>query len=513
MLLRLLAFAPLALAGCSLDELTGGTKPDGGGGTAGGGGSGAHGGAGAATSSSSAGGAGGASTGGAGGAGGGVEAPATWSKRFGDGSDDQWANAVAVAPGGCSGPGQLCVVVVGQTDGEIDFGSGPLPAGGGFDAFVAAFDTDGAPLWSRRWGNGYDQVARGVAIDSAGNVHVTGYMKGTADFGGGLVTAAPLAKSDLFIVKLDASGALDWVKFFGQAEDVEGYGVAVDAMGRVVVTGTIEGTITFDGTNVTSAGVEDVLVFRLTAAGNPLEAAQYGNTSPDFGRAVAIASTGVWTVAGSHQKTISFGGGTMPNGGGSDVFAARWTPDAALAWQAHAGGSGGTQLARSVSVDAQGNAVIAGDFGGAFAFEGGEPLPTGGNQDVFVARLAAADGAPLWAVSAGGDLDQSARAVAVDAQGDAVLAGGMRNVLDFGGGPLQSAGDVDLFVAKLSAADGAPVWARRYGDVNEQWGQGVAVDDAGNAYVAGYFRGTLDMGNEPLVAVGETDVFLAKLPP
>ena len=91
---------------------------------------------------------------------------------------------------------------------------------------------------------------------------------------------------------------------------------------------------------------------------------------------------------------------------------------------------------------------------------GGGPLTSAGGPDVFVAKYTAA-GAPLWARragSTGGDM----KAVAVDGQGNVVVTGYFQGTVDFGAGPLTSAGGYDIFVLKYSAAGGLP-WAKRFG--------------------------------------------------
>jgi hypothetical protein len=63
-------------------------------------------------------------------------------------------------------------------------------------------------LWSKSFGNAGFDVATATAIDSAGNVVVTGYFQGTVDFGGGPLTTA--GEDDIFVAKLDSSGNHLW---------------------------------------------------------------------------------------------------------------------------------------------------------------------------------------------------------------------------------------------------------------------------------------------------------------
>jgi hypothetical protein len=96
------------------------------------------------------------------------------------------------------------VLLTGQFAGTADFGGGNVTASG-IDLFVAKLlGSNGAYLWSRRFGDTDEQAGTSVAVDSAGNALVTGYFMGTLDFntaGIPLFTANGTSKT-LFVAKL-----------------------------------------------------------------------------------------------------------------------------------------------------------------------------------------------------------------------------------------------------------------------------------------------------------------------
>lgn len=108
-----------------------------------------------------------------------------WSKRFGDGTAAQSANAVAI-----DGAGNIALT--GTFLGAVDFGGGPLTAAGASygDLFVAQVSPSGAYLWSERYGDGQDQAGIGIGIDTVGDVYVTGNLTGSMDLGTGTLTSA-----------------------------------------------------------------------------------------------------------------------------------------------------------------------------------------------------------------------------------------------------------------------------------------------------------------------------------
>jgi hypothetical protein len=120
-------------------------------------------------------------------------------------------------------------------------------------------------------------------------------------------------------------------------------------------------------------------------------------------------------------------------------------------------------------------------------------------------------GPHTWSRSLGGAAGEYANDVAVDKGGNIFITGAFTGTVDFGGGPLTSAGDSDIFLLKLDPT-GKHVWSKRYGGPDQQSSSGVAVDGAGNVYITGYYLGSVTFGGATFTKVGccFEDVFLAK---
>ena len=114
-----------------------------------------------------------------------------WSKNFGSTSYDYGYGVTADSKGN--------VTITGQFYSSANFGGGTLKSNGSTDIFIASYTTSGAHRWSRNHGGTSSDYGRGLAADGAGNVYVTGYFYGTADFGGGKIKSK---SSDMFLVKL-----------------------------------------------------------------------------------------------------------------------------------------------------------------------------------------------------------------------------------------------------------------------------------------------------------------------
>lgn len=246
------------------------------------------------------------------------------------------------------------------------------------------------------------------------------------------------------------------------------------------------------------------------APGAHVWSARFGDgANAQSGSAVGVDDAGNVIVAGSFSGSIDFGGGALVSAGGSDLFVAKFGPDGAHLWSRRFGDAAG-QGEPALAVGASGGVVIAGSFAGTVDFGGG-PLTSAGSGDAFVASFTS-DGVHLWSRRFGDGSYQRAYAVGVDDSGNVVLAGSLLGAADFGGGTLTSAGNSDIFVAKFDAA-GNHAWSRRVGDAGIQVATAIAADAAGNVVVAGAFEGAVDFGGGALVSAGLYDIFLAKFEP
>lgn len=258
---------------------------------------------------------------------------------------------------------------------------------------------------------------------------------------------------------------------------------AVDATGNVVVTGYFKGTLTLGNFVLTSAGGRDIFVARLSSAGAWLQAVRVGGPTDDEAFAVALDASSNAIIAGSFTSpAISFATTTLTNAGAADIFVARLS--AAGAWvQAVRAGSAADEAALAIALDASGNAVVAGNFSGGSATFGSLNATGAGGSDIYVARLSVA-GTWTQVVQAGGSSTDFLSGLAVDNTGTATVCGGFYGVMGFGSLAVTSAGSEDVFVARLSSAG---VWTQavQAGGTSYEHANALAVDAAGSAVVVG----------------------------
>ena len=434
-------------------------------------------------------------SGGASGSGGGAH---LWSMSFGDMLDD-YSASIAV-----DGAGD--VVVTGYFEGSIDVGGGVFTSAGERDLFIAKFDAGGNHLWSKRLGGSARDEGNAITVDGTGNVIVMGMFSGGVDFGGGVLSSAGLF--DMFIAKYDAGGNHLWSKRFGGTNYDRSYSVAADTTGNVLLTGVFDGSVDFGGGVFTSVGATDIAIAKLDASGNHLWSKHFGNQGSDVGASIAVDTSGDVLLTGFFSNGVDFGGGVLNSAGSLDLFIAKFDGAGTHLWSKRFGDTYG-DYGSSVAVDASDNVLLTGYFDGSVDFGGGVLVST--SRDNFVAKFGA-DGTHLWSKPFAATSSGVVPSVAVDASGNVLLTGSFDDSIDFGGGVLNDAGSADTFVAKLNAG-GAHLWSQRFGNPSQEDGTAIAVDVAGNVLVTGYFQDSVDFGGGPLTSAGFHDIFLLKLAP
>jgi uncharacterized protein (AIM24 family) len=401
-----------------------------------------------------------------------------WSQGFGDSSQVQHGQSVTFDASGN-------VVMTGDFQGTVDFGGGPLTSAGLWDIFLAKFDASGTHLWSQGFGDASGQGGVSVAYDPSGNLVMTGSFWGTVDFGGGPLTSA--GQSDIFLAKFDSGGTHLWSQRFGDGSCQNGYSVALDSSGNVVMTGKFYGTVDFGGGPLTSAGDHNIFLAKFDASGTHLWSQGFGDASHQYGLSVAFDPSGNVVMTGYFSGTVDFGGGPLTSAGGDNIFLAKFDASGTHLW------SQGfrNQWGYSVALDSSGNVVMTGFFVDTVDFGGG-PLTSAGGQDIFLAKFDT-NGTHLWSQGFGDGSDQIGQSVAFDPSGNVVMTGSFWGNVDFGGGPLTCAGWSDIFLAMFDAS-GTHLWSQGFGDASIQFGRSVAFDPSGNVVMTGEFQGTVDFG-------------------
>ena len=459
-----------------------------------------------------------------------------WANAVGSTSSDQAADVTTDSAGN--------VYTTGSFSGTVDFDLGPgvtnLTSPSGFGMFVTKVNSSGLLIWARSILNGGSfgsASPKSIAVDSAGNVLTTGLFQGTVDFdpGVGVTNIASSVDIDAFVSKLDSSGNFAWARSVGgggpSVQVDQGTGIAADSSGNVYTTGYFTGTADFDPgsgtTQLVSAGVSDVFVWKLNSAGIFQWARRMGGGGNDISTGIAIDASGNVHTTGYFYGTADFDPGAgvreLTSNGSivNDVFVSKLSSSGTYLWARQLGGSA-SDTGTSIAVDALGNVYTAGDFNGTADFDPGagvNNLASAGDDDVFVSKLDSS-GNHVWARRMGGSDGDFPTDIALDSAGNAHITGYFSGTADFDPGvginSLTSAGGSDAFIFNLDAS-GNHLWARSFGGNDIDAANGIALDFAGNIHVAGSFFETVDFdpgfGTAHRTSAGSFDAFTLKLSP
>jgi hypothetical protein len=371
------------------------------------------------------------------------------------------------------------------------------------DAFVTKVNAAGSALvYSTYLGGNGNEQARGLAIDSAGSAYVTGFTNST-NFPMANAIDATLGSNgdDAFVTKLNAAGdALVYSTYLGGNESAEfGQAITVDSAGNAYVTGN---TFSDDFPTVNpiqaanAGGSTDAFLTKINAAGTALVFSTYlGGADNDSGEGIKVDSAGNVYLGGDTASTNFPTASPIQaaNAGGiSDVFVMKVNAAGdALVYSTYLGGSL-RDACEDLAIDSSGNVYVTGDtessnFPTANAFQS----TNGGTvflQDAFVTKVNAAGTALVFSTYLGGNGGEVGFGIAVDSAGNVYVAGATASNNTFPtANALQCAraGSADVFATKFNAAGSALIYSTYLGGANDDQARGVAIDSAGNAYLAG----------------------------
>ncbi|MBI5775236.1 MAG: immunoglobulin domain-containing protein, partial [Verrucomicrobia bacterium] len=235
-------------------------------------------------------------------------------------------------------------------------------------------------------------------------------------------------------------------------------------------------------------------------------ARQIGSTNLDQSLTLAADPGGNVYVTGQFQNTANFGTTNLVSRGSFDSFLAKYNTAGSLVWLIQEGGSGSDQ-AFGVALDGATNIYLAGSFSGASTIAN-VPITAMGGLDVFLAKYTR-DGTPIWVATGGSTGTDIHEGVAADSNGNVCIVGRFGGTATFGSHSITSSGLNDVFIVKYDSAGNA-LWARSAGGLTNDYGHAVAMDSAGNVYVAGEFSQSATFDTVTLTSSGLQDSFLAK---
>jgi hypothetical protein len=328
---------------------------------------------------------------------------------------------------------------------------------GGYDVYVVKLDASGNLQWTKTIGGPESEEGNSLIQTSDGGYAITGF---TESFGTG--------ELDVYLVKLDANGNLQWTKTIGGKKEDMGTSLIQTSDGGYAIAGY---TFSF------GAGEADVYVVKLDANGNLQWTKTIGGKKEDVGLSLIQTSDGGYAITGSTQ---SFGAGK------ADVYVVKLDANGNLQWTRTVGGPG-NEIGSSLIQTSDGGYVIAGTTA---SFGVGE-------ADVYLIKLDA-NGNLQWTKTIGGPEHDKGRSLIQTSDGGYAITGTTSSdELAAYFGPAEA----DIYVVKLDA-NGNLQWTKTIGGPEHDRGISLIQTSDGGYAIAG---STQSFG------AGEWDIYVVKL--
>lgn len=332
------------------------------------------------------------------------------------------------------------------------------------DAFLVKFTPSGQRVWATYYGiDGYSEIAKTIAVDAGNNVYLSGSYNGVG-----------IKNDAAFLIKFSATGGVSWIRRKEAGETDDGFfqidynvSVAADQSGNVYLSGSTDDP---------------------TFIPNPLQ-----SLIPEF----------------------------------INAFLIKYNSAGDIEWGTYLGGSEGAN-SRSISVDNAGNIYLGGETSSitGIALNGHQNTYGGaedgyGGGDAFLVKFDS-NGTRIWGTYYGGSNHDYGNSVAIDREGNILLAGSTQstdsNFTTPDGCQPVYGGSGDAFLVKFDPS-GTRIWGTYYGKAGSDEGNGVCTDLAGNIYLIGVTSSQEGMSrgvsgttiHQEIFGGGGNDAFIVKI--
>ncbi|MGZ3862536.1 MAG: Ig-like domain-containing protein [Bacteroidia bacterium] len=364
------------------------------------------------------------------------------------------------------------------------------------DVLIQKTDPNGQVVWKIKAGGMGSDRATGVACDGSGNIYITGFYYGTAQFGSFILNSVNNTQ-DIFIAKLNSSGVFQWAVSAGGTLAEDPYAITVDNTGNVIVTGEFQGKATFGGISIISMlnpannSSFDIFTAKYDNNGNFLWVRQGAAKYDDRGLDVGTDASGNVYVCGQFSDTITFNS-VHNNQIANAVFIIKYSPGGNEMWFRKAGAT--NSIAYGLTVDSNNDLYVTGDYTGNMIFYGTPNNFLFGSYTnrIFLAKYNSA-GTYLWGKEDASNSYVSSKDVALDPNENPCIYGEFDcrmdeySVLAGGTGMFNSIGYHDLFITQYDK-NGGRTWARNFGGAKNDLAHGIVFTNNTIPYVCGSYE-------------------------
>ena len=294
-------------------------------------------------------------------------------------------------------------------------------------AIVTKYDSNGSLLWKETLSANSSNGAMGITLDRDGNVYATGFIWGALD------ENIPSGKSypDIFIVKYDSYGVIQWTKYIGTGSDDAGNKIQVDSDGNVYVTGYTGSHLDGQDKPGSYTSSSSFLV-KYDSLGNKIWTKLFGITSNPNQADIAIDDSDNIYIAGLTVSEL--------NQNAEIGYIRKFNESGELKWTRLLGGASWYAACRAISLDNSGNIVVTG-----LAYGSGDSDTPTDSADAFVAKYDSS-GTNIWFTLFSTPGGEHASSISVDSNNYIYITGATNDSLSVHA----NFGYEDIFIARFS---------------------------------------------------------------
>ncbi len=331
--------------------------------------------------------------------------------------------------------------------------------------YLIKYDSSGNAKWARTDSINTDCQAGPVTVDHRGHVYVAGYYSAGQPVAFGKFILPGPAGSNLFVVRYDLKGNVNWAECSSGNTDQSAANITVDSSGNSYVTGGFSSITMIFGKDTLvnpNNAVDVVYLVKYDSTGNEKWAICSKGTKDDYSGGLRVDNMrNIYLAGGFESPVFTFGTTSLNLTIGENIYLIKFDSSGKVIWAKSVPGNN-YDAANSLCFDQAGNILMAGIFWSSTLTFGSSVLNNVGHADVFAAAYDTAGNAK-WGIAAGGSIGDYGYSISTDGQGSFYVGGDFYSSnLAFGTTYLASNGGLDVFLAKLSVPLGIPGLTKEY---------------------------------------------------
>ncbi len=390
----------------------------------------------------------------------------------------------------------------GYFEGVIVFGNDTLVSRGLRDLFVSKLDNQGNYVWAKSAGGNQSDYGKDLAINSIGEVFVTGYFFGKANFGDFSLTSS--GNSDIFVAKLDSNGNWLWAKNANGGGFDRGNSIVTDTNRNAYVSGYYESTLTFGSTSLSSAGSKDIFVAKLDTNGNWAWAKSAGSTSSDESYNINIdKNNSNLVITGYFSSSATFGTTTLSSAGSRDPFVAKINVNGFWVWAKRTGSSNSDEVTASY-IDNNNYIYVGGFYSKSFSIDTAT-LATPSDKDIWIAKMNT-NGNWVWAKTLNGTKDDAIYSI-TGTNDNIFLSGSFDQNLSSGSNTINATSGRNAYYSKFDK-NGNTFYLKSINGTPSVDAYCIAVNKDGYPFVVGTFFDKIIINSDTISSMGDSDIFV-----